>query len=221
MLGASARNNLRFRKSFIIKAMNVVSLFLKAPILGAVKTRLAKSMGDEGALMTYCELVEFLLKRIPEAKVHVHYTPDALSKMEDWLGPNYLYRLQKGGGFGDRLIHSMQWEFEAGCEKLIFLGGDCPFVDQARLDEAFAALDKNDVVIGPAIDGGYYLIGIKQSRPELFNGIDWGTESVCETTLSICEREGLSVALLKVESDVDDLESWEKAKTFMRSTSSS
>ena len=110
----------------------------------------------------------------------------------------------------------MQWEFRTGCDKLIFLGGDCPFVDQERLDEAFAALDTNDVVIGPAMDGGYYLIGIKQSRPELFAGVDWGTESVCETTLSICEREGLSVALLKEESDVDDLESWQKAKRFIR-----
>ncbi|QXD23870.1 TIGR04282 family arsenosugar biosynthesis glycosyltransferase [Opitutia bacterium ISCC 51] len=196
--------------------MNVVSLFLKAPTLGAVKTRLAKSIGDEGALIIYCELVEFLLKRIPEANVHVHYTPDALSEMEGWLGPNYLYHLQEGEGLGDRLTRSMQWEFRTGCDKLIFLGGDCPFVDQERLDEAFAALDTNDVVIGPAMDGGYYLIGIKQSRPELFAGVDWGTESVCETTLSICEREGLSVALLKEESDVDDLESWQKAKRFIR-----
>ena len=196
--------------------MNVVSLFLKAPILGAVKTRLAKSLGDEGALMTYCELVEFLLKRIPETTVHVHYTPDERSLMEDWLGQDYSYHLQTGGELGDRLIHSMELEFEQGCEKLIFLGGDCPWVDQARMSEAFAALDANDVVIGPATDGGYYLIGINQSRPELFSGIAWGTESVCETTLNICEREGLSVALLQEESDVDDLESWQKAKAFMR-----
>ena len=195
--------------------MNVVALFLKAPILGAVKTRLAKSLGDEGALMTYCELVEFLLKRIPETTVHVHFTPNALSLMEGWLGVDHTYHLQEGLGLGDRLIHSMELEFEVGCEKLIFLGGDCPWVDQARLDEAFSALHENDVVIGPATDGGYYLIGIKQSRPELFADVQWGTESVCETTLNICEREGLSVALLQEESDVDDLEGWLKAKAFM------
>ena len=196
--------------------MNLVALFLKAPILGAVKTRLARSIGDEGALMSYCELVEFLLKRIRDTKVHIHYTPDGISLMEDWLRNDYLYHLQVGESLGDRLIHSMEQEFETSCEKLIFLGGDCPYVDQARLDEAFAALDANDVVIGPAMDGGYYLIGIKRNRPDLFACIDWGTGSVCETTLNICEREGLSVALLAEESDVDDLESWQKAKAFMR-----
>ena len=201
--------------------MQVVSLFLKAPILGSVKTRLAKSLGDEDALEAYCELVEFLLRRTREATVHIHYTPDERSLMEEWLGTDYTYYLQEGEGLGDRLIHSMDLEFGAGCEKLIFLGGDCPYVDQACIEEAFAVLDTNDVVIGPATDGGYYLIGIKQSRPELFQGIAWGTESVCESTLSLCEREGLMAALLKEESDVDDLESWERAKAFMRSSSSS
>lgn len=195
--------------------MNVVSLFLKAPILGAVKTRLAKSIGDEGALMAYCELVEFLLKSIPETKVHIHYTPNAISLMEDWLGSDYVYHLQEGEGLGERLIHSMQLEFSNGSEKLIFLGGDCPYVDHARLDEAFTLLDENEVVVGPATDGGYYLIGIKEPRAELFQGIDWGTQSVCETTLNICEREGLSVTLLQEESDVDDLESWQVAKAYI------
>ena len=198
--------------------MNVVSLFLKAPILGAVKTRLAESLGDEGALMAYCELVEFLLKRISETTVHVHYTPDPVSLMEKWLGTDYTYLGQTGEGLGDRLTHSMELEFGAGCEKLIFLGGDCPWVDQAHLDQAFAALERHDVVIGPATDGGYYLIGIKQRRPELFSGIDWGTDSVCEATLSICEREGLSVAMLQEETDVDDLDGWQKAKAFMRAS---
>ena len=195
--------------------MNVVSLFLKAPISGAVKTRLAKELGDDGALVAYCELVEFLLKRIPNTNVHIHYTPDALTLMQDWLGTGYHYHLQTEDELGNRLIHSMELEFELGCEKLIFLGGDCPYVDQSILDEAFGALDTSDVVVGPATDGGYYLIGIRQRRSELFKGIDWGTHSVCETTLGICEREGLKVALLQEESDVDDLESWKKAKAFM------
>lgn len=195
--------------------MNVVALFLKAPILGAVKTRLAKSLGDEDALGAYRELVEFLLKRIHESKVHIHFTPEDVSLMEEWLGAGYIYHPQRGPGLGERLTHAMELEFKAGCEKLVFLGGDCPYVDQGRLEEAFAALDVSDVVIGPATDGGYYLLAVKQNRPELLQGIHWGTESVCEATLNICEQRGLSVTLLMEESDVDDLESWQAAKAFM------
>lgn len=115
----------------------------------------------------------------------------------------------------------MVLEFATDVEKLVFLGGDCPYVDQARLDEAFGALDDHEVVMGPATDGGYYLIGVKQNRTELFEGIDWGSETVCEATLNICERKGLSVALLPEESDVDNFRDWQKAKAFMASPSSS
>jgi rSAM/selenodomain-associated transferase 1 len=205
----------------ILTSMNVVALFLKVPLLGAVKTRLAKSLGDEGALMAYTNLVEFLLKRVGDSRIHIHHTAEDPERMISWLGQGYSYIAQEGSGLGERLIHAMVQEFAAGAEKLIFLGGDCPYVGQARLDQAFAALDDHDVVMGPAADGGYYLIGVKQNRTELFEGIDWGSETVCQTTLAICEEQQLSVVFLPEESDVDDLQAWQKAKAFMASQSSS
>jgi hypothetical protein len=217
----SSRSLIFFENVPILSSMNVVALFLKVPVLGAVKTRLGKSLGDEGALMAYTDLVEFLLKRVGDSRIHIHHTAEDSGLMISWLGQGYSYIAQEGSGLGERLIHAMVLEFTADVEKLIFLGGDCPYVDQARLDEAFGALDDHEVVMGPAADGGYYLIGLKQNRTELFEGIDWGSETVCEATLAICEEQQLSVALLPEESDVDDLEAWQKAKAFMASLSSS
>jgi uncharacterized protein len=195
--------------------VNCVSLFLKAPIPGAVKTRLASSLGDAGALSAYRELVEFLLKRIGSHRVHIHHTPEDPEPLISWLGDEYTYFAQKGSDLGERLIYAMELEFVHGAKKLIFLGGDCPYVDEARLEEAFASLQDHDVVLGPASDGGYYLIGVKHILPELFTGVAWGSDSVFQTTVEICQKFGFSYALLPEESDVDDLKDWEKAKAFM------
>jgi rSAM/selenodomain-associated transferase 1 len=195
--------------------MNVVALFLKAPVLGMVKTRLAKTLGDEAALMAYTDLVEFLLKQVRVNRIHIHYTPKDPEPMLRWLGDAYSYVAQVGSGLGERLIHAMELEFAAGADKLIFLGGDCPYVDQARLDDAFAALDDHDVVMGPATDGGYYLIGMKHILPELFTDVPWGTEAVFQRSVEICGQNGYSYALLPEESDVDDFEGWEKARAYL------
>ena len=189
---------------------------LKAPVVGTVKTRLEKSLGTEGALRTYRRLVEFLLQRIGVAShIHIHYTPDGEAVMENWLGATYPYFPQMGEDLGERLIHAMQVEFTAGVEKLVFLGGDCPYVDQARLDEAFLKLEGHDVVLGPAPDGGYYLIGVNRSIPALFQGILWGSETALQSTLLKCAELGLTHSLLAEESDVDDFSSWEAAREYM------
>jgi rSAM/selenodomain-associated transferase 1 len=135
--------------------------------------------------------------------------------MKDWLGESYDYELQKGEDLGARLIHAMEVEFRNGAEQLIFLGGDCPYVDQACLDMAYSRLSALDVVLGPASDGGYYLIGVRRSIPALFEDIPWGTDAVFKTTLDRCETLGLDCALLPEESDVDDLKGWETARAFM------
>jgi uncharacterized protein len=195
--------------------MNVVALFLKAPVLGTVKTRLAKSLGDEGALRAYADLVEFLLKRVGDSPIHIHHTPEDPAPMIGWLGDRYSFIPQKGSDLGERLTNAMEYEFAGGTEKLILLGGDCPYVDQARLDDAFAALDQHDVVIGPAADGGYYLVGMKHILPELFTDVAWGTGTVFTRSVEICQLNGFSYTLLPEESDVDDVESWENARRFM------
>ena len=196
--------------------MNAVALFLKAPVLGTVKTRLAKSLGEASALLAYRRMVEFLLGRIGKnGSIHIHYAAESLDPMMVWLGKDYRYIAQLGDGLGARLTNGMETEFANGANKLIFLGGDCPFVDQETIEKSFIALDSNDVVIGPAVDGGYYLIGMNQNRPELFEGIHWGSETVFAETVKICRSKGLSHWILPEMSDVDDLENWKKAERFM------
>ncbi|MCB1122927.1 MAG: TIGR04282 family arsenosugar biosynthesis glycosyltransferase [Verrucomicrobiae bacterium] len=201
--------------------MEVVALFLKAPVPGQVKTRLAASLGDEKASEAYVSLVEFLLKRLSGLPIHIHHVPEDSSSLVAWLGPDYVYHPQKGADLGERLENAMECEFAGGADKLIFLGGDCPYVDKSRIDEAFAALDHHDVVIGPATDGGYYLIGLKHLLPELFRNIAWSTDVVFKQTLEICYRDGFSFSVLAEESDVDDLASWEKASAFLQEQASS
>jgi rSAM/selenodomain-associated transferase 1 len=195
--------------------VNCVSLFLKAPVPGTVKTRLAEALGDDGALKAYRSMVEFLLKRLAGVTIHIHHTPEDPVPMIAWLGEGYACFPQKGSDLGERLIYAMELEFVRGAEKLIFLGGDCPYVDEGRINDAFIALEDHDVVLGPASDGGYYLIGVRHILPELFTGIAWGSDSVFRTTVEICRQLGFRYALLPKESDVDDLADWEKAKAFM------
>lgn len=196
--------------------VKVVAIMLRTPVAGAVKSRLAISLGAEAALMSYCQLVEFLLRRLGRPwPIHIHHTPDKPVEMENWLGDAYSYFPQVGANLGERLIHAMETEFSRGVKKLIFLGGDCPYVDRARVEDAFGELEDCDVVLGPATDGGYYLIGLKQNRPGLFRGIPWGSGEVLSSTLKKCVELGLRSSLLAEESDVDDLAGWKVAREYM------
>ncbi len=197
--------------------MNIVALMLKAPIAGEVKSRLAKSLGKEAALQAYKQMVEFTIKNVVSAgKIHIHYTPEEqIGLMKSWLGDLFKFMAQGEGDLGDRLKVAAQSEFENWAEKVIFLGGDCPFVTSRMLRDAFEKLGSNDLVIGPAKDGGYYLIGLKIYRPEIFEGINWGKKTVLEETIRQATDLGLTVGLLDELSDVDEIEDWQEAASFM------
>lgn len=196
--------------------MKVLAIMLRAPVAGSVKSRLAKSLGAEAALRIYCRLVEFLLQSLGRPwPIHIHHTADNAVVMKNWLGDAYSFFPQVGADLGERLIHAMEVEFARGVTRLIFLGGDCPYVDRVRVEVAFKTLEDCDVVLGPATDGGYYLIGLKRNLPGLFRGIPWGRAGVLSSTRAKCDELGLESALLPEESDVDDLASWEVAREFM------
>ncbi len=204
------------KAAFFHGLVKVVAIMLRTPVAGAVKTRLAKSLGAEAALGSYRQLVEFLLQRLGRPwPIHIHFTPDKPDEMKNWLGGAYVYIPQVGADLGERLIHAMEMEFARGVKNLIFLGGDCPYVDRARVEEAFRELEDCDVVIGPTTDGGYYLVGLKRNLPGLFRGIPWGSGGVLSSTLAKCVELGLRISLLAEESDVDDLASWEVAREYL------
>jgi rSAM/selenodomain-associated transferase 1 len=192
-------------------------LMLKAPTPGRVKTRLAKDLGNEGAAQIYKILVERQASQLPvEFAAEIHFAPaNAEPQLRDWLGERFHFCSQSEGDLGERLIHAAREVFASGADRLMFLGGDCPYVTAGLLRECVEQMERHDVVLGPALDGGYYLIGIKRLETRIFEGIDWGTERVLEQTLVQLRHAALTHHLLRELEDVDDLGSWERAKGFL------
>jgi len=190
--------------------MKTVCLLLKAPRSGTVKTRLARDIGPHQATMIYRALVEHQVRAIPEGwDVAVHFAPsDALMEMEAWLKPHFLacpqFVPQCDGALGDRLIHVVRTEFQRGMKRVFLIGGDCPGITRDYFAAADSNLDVSEVVVGPATDGGYVLLGLKAPYPVLFENIAWSTASVLDQTLAAARKVSLSVALLPVLEDIDD-----------------
>jgi uncharacterized protein len=199
------------------EAKPLVLAMLKAPRAGEVKTRLARDVGAGPAAVIYRRLVERQMSAIPvEWPIEVHFAPaDAGRELQDWLGSRPSYHPQIGDNLGERLIHAIAGAFARGARTLLVVGGDCPGLDDTTLREAASALATVDVVLGPAMDGGYYLIGLWQPQPQLFRGITWSSPTVLAATLSRIEESGLSHATLAAKEDVDDLASWQRAEALL------
>lgn len=189
-------------------------IFLKRPEPGRVKTRLAASIGSDAACRVYVELVDGLLSRFETLPgVELRVAPDdAVNSQTDWLRPGWFLSPQGSGGLGERLMRGFQTAFADGAKRVLAIGSDCPYVEIRHVRNALASLASSDVVIGPALDGGYWLIGMKRFRPEIFSGIDWSTEHVRSQTENQARKSGATVALLEPLEDVDDIESWERYK---------
>lgn len=189
-----------------------VLIFLKAPVVGQVKTRLARGVGDEEALAIYRHLVERQMGALPEDwPVEIHYTPvGAKDMMREWLGERARggYWPQVEGGLGERLAHATKEAFARGASAVVLIGGDCPELGEAELREAAMQLAVSDVVLGPTRDGGYYLLGMKQPHLGLFEGIAWGTSQVAESTRAVIREQGWTKTELLLLRDVDTQEDW-------------
>lgn len=183
---------------------------LKAPRPGYVKTRLALEVSAREAAQIYRQLVEHQIRQLPEGwPVEVHYTPaDAKAEIENWLGNQHAYNPQSEGDLGARMSAAMRGVFWRGAGSVILLGGDCPGVTTMLLETVKQKLIENDVVIGPAQDGGYYLLGLSAPHPGFFKGIPWSTDQVFPQTLQRVRAFGLKIFCLDVLTDVDDLVSW-------------
>ncbi len=191
-----------------------IVMMLKAPVAGEVKTRLAVSVGKEMALSIYRSLVERQIEEIPnDWNLEVHYTPVERKKMmEEWLGPFVALSPQEGEGLGDRLPTALDAAFFRNGGKVMAIGGDCPGLTSDVLGKASDALDQTDVVLGPAVDGGYTLIGMKRFHPELFTGISWGTDGVLGETIARLKGGNIPFFLLEELEDIDEYDSWLRAK---------
>lgn len=185
--------------------MNHVLLFARAPRAGQVKTRLAADIGSQAALEVYRAMGARVVRQVaPQSTITVWYEPgDAGDEMRAWLGDLH-FRPQPDGDLGARLTGAFDAHF-AACPDLpaIAIGADTPGVDAGVIADARAALDSTDVVIGPARDGGYYLIGLARPLPALFENIPWGSGTVFASTVAACRACGIEPAILAERIDVD------------------
>jgi len=182
-------------------------VFLRLPRKGQVKTRLAESLGLDKALDIYIKLV----KRTIETASKVHYPtyffyegglPDPSEQRS-----TASYQSQTEGDLGHRMLHAFSHVLKKH-NKVVIIGSDCPSLTADIIEQAFALLDTHDIALGPAVDGGYYLLGCKKADSILFNGIQWSSASVMKETIDRCNQSGLSHVLLTELRDVDTLEDY-------------
>ncbi|WP_341730482.1 TIGR04282 family arsenosugar biosynthesis glycosyltransferase [Microcoleus sp. EPA2] len=184
-------------------------IFTRYPAPGQAKTRLIPVLGKEGAanlhrLMTQRTIARALsLQNSRQLSVEIHYTGSSQQLMEDWLGTEIIYHQQSEGDLGARMLAAFQKSFNFGIEKVVIIGTDCPQLKEQMLAKAFDALNDKDLVLGPAKDGGYYLIGLRCLIPELFDGIHWGSSEVFAKTLAISQNLGLNIGVLPTLVDID------------------
>jgi rSAM/selenodomain-associated transferase 1 len=186
-------------------------IFAKQPVPGRVKTRLATALGSQEAARIYRRLGRTVVDQVREGLFHtvVYFDPPtAEDDVAGWLGPEGLdFRPQAPGNLGDRLEAAFR-EALGEAKSAVVVGTDAPSVDSDVVERAFHLLQEVDVVIGPAADGGYYLLGLNSPSPELFRGIPWSTDRVFSATLGRARTLGLEVAVLVPEQDVDTLEDY-------------
>lgn len=178
--------------------------------MGKVKTRLAKSLGNRKALKIYQQLLTFtrdITQNIPVEK-QVWYS-SYLEKNDPIFKNGYSAKVQGEGDLGKKMKEAFSQAFIDGSERVVIIGSDCAELDGALIKKAFERLKTNDVVIGPANDGGYYLLGMNDYFPELFDGIEWSTNSVYSQTKARVNQMQLSCFELRVLSDVDNAQDWE------------
>ena len=193
-------------------------IFAREPVLGRVKTRLAAGIGAAAALAVYRELLALTAAAVAAAQVPAtvwlaEAAADEALPRPEW--PGLPWRAQPpADSLGARMAHAFSAAFGTGAGRAVIIGTDCPGLSAALLTRAFEELLTHDVVLGPADDGGYYLLGMNKLEVELFQNKSWSTATVLPDTLADAARLGLRVALLPTLHDVDsaqDLATWRAA----------
>ena len=193
-------------------------VFVKAPRTGFVKTRLGESLGRAEACAAYRSLVDRLFTRLYRlSNVELRFAPDdAEAEIRPWLAQGWTAAPQGEGDLGERLVRGFGEWFKQSAGRVVVIGSDCPDVTAEDIRSAWQALGDHDVVLGPAVDGGYWLIGLRAPRPELFEEIQWSTSRVLAETTLRARRAGMRVHQLRELSDVDTLDDWRKFVAGLR-----
>ena len=194
-----------------------IIVFVKAPRPGFVKTRLAIVIGDEAACEAYRQLTETVLAKLASLpNVEIRFTPDdAKDEIKSWLRKGWGAKPQGEGDLGQRMHRA----FKEADGPAIIIGSDCPYLETSDLQAASDTLQTHDAVMGPAADGGFWLIGLATPCPAIFEGVHWSTHTVLIETLANAELMNLSFQLLRELIDVDTVEEWKKWSGWRESNS--
>ncbi len=184
---------------------NLIIVFVRSPELGKVKTRLARSIGDQSALNIYKILLKHTAAVLRDLSFDkVVYFSEKIDNNDFWENSLFEKKLQKGADLGERMHHAFDTAFNKGYKKVLIIGSDLFDLTSSLITSAFEALETYDISIGPSLDGGYYLLGMKKLQPEVFKNKKWGTDSVLENTLQDLKKQ--KIKLLKALNDIDTLE---------------
>lgn len=190
---------------------NLFGLLARYPEAGKVKTRLALDIGGDSAARVYKIIAERVFSNtFPDGdsdfgRMIFYSPPQDKGRFESWV-PFMELLPQRGKDIGEIMGNALQDLFDRGASKAIITGVDIPDLNRTIINDAFLQLEHSDVVIGPAEDGGYYLIGMKAEHPNIFQGISWSTGNVFVETVRAVERMGLSYSAVRTLSDVDRIE---------------
>lgn len=192
------------------KAKRALIIFVRNPEKGKVKTRLAKTLGEDQALAIYKALLA-KTRAVAEGvdALRLLFYSVQVRENDDWPGSKFEKRQQQGNDLGERMAHAFEVALNLA-DAAIIVGSDIAQIDTSIIEHAFAALSSHDYVIGPALDGGYYLLGMKRPSPELFRGMEWSTNQVAKITQERILETGGTLAFAPTLSDIDFAEDWEK-----------
>lgn len=194
---------------------DALAIMARAPEKGRVKTRLARDLGDARTLEVYQGFVEKIIASARKAgccPIVFFHPPDRLGLMQGWLGHDITFMPQKGRDLGMRMVSVFECLFRLGAARVVLTGSDIPAIESRHFTEAFELLQTHGGVIGPARDGGYWLIGFCREAfsPDLFQKIAWGTGTVFRETLDRAESLNLYLARLEILNDIDTLADFEQ-----------
>jgi len=209
------------------KSRNRLLIFTRYPESGITKTRLIPLLGADGAANLQRKMTEHILSRVEgltasnELTLEIRYNGGNEKLMRRWLGSKFEYASQGDGDLGKRMQRAFEDVFESGASSAVIIGTDIPDLTVKILKKAFSGLKQKEMVLGPAKDGGYYLIGFKKTAfspvvSGLFSGITWGEHDVLKKTIKIAMGIGIDYFLLDELDDVDrpeDLSIWERIQS--------
>ncbi len=195
---------------------NALIIFTRNPKLGKVKTRLAKTIGNEKALEVYKDLLFHTMNETQNlcCDKYVFYDEE-IEKNDLWNKTKYNKKVQFGIDLGSKMENAFELIFNLGYKNCIIIGSDLFDLKAKIIEEAFKKIELNDAIIGPAEDGGYYLLGLKKIIPNIFKNKDWGTSTVLQATLKDLEKHKINC--LKILNDIDTLEDLERCNYYKKS----